>query len=86
MTIEYLYLISLVTILFETVLAAEPYGDFGCWKGRCWSHCAGAGTFLSGVDEWCYTTRGSSQDYNYVYCNSNNDCDNTWHCAGPCTL
>lgn len=56
---------------------------YGCYKGYCWSECTGAGWPFY---EWCYTTRGSSQDYNYVKCNKNVKCKSSWNCAGSCTI
>lgn len=54
----------------------------GCFKGRCWAWC---GVSLSS-GEWCYTTRTYSQSYEYVPCDSDEECNKCWKCAGPCTL
>lgn len=62
---------------------------FGCSKGYCWSNCAGFGQMTVTslfTHDWCYTTRGRSQDYNYVRCESKSDCDPCWKCAGSCTV
>ncbi|KAJ8652040.1 hypothetical protein O0I10_012349 [Lichtheimia ornata] len=75
--------------VLQTLWDDLSYGpdDWGCHKGSCWSRCAGAGraakSYLN-LYEWCYTTKGSSQDYNYVSCEKNEDCCSTWSCAGPC--
>lgn len=61
--------------------------EYGCHKGYCWSYCSGAGTLLFGMTkEWCYTTKGRSQDRQYIKCTSNDECDACWRCAGPCSL
>ncbi|KAF9574974.1 hypothetical protein EC968_004734 [Mortierella alpina] len=57
--------------------------NFGCSKGYCWSGCSSFG-LLPINTEWCWTTRGSSQDRNYVRCSSDDECSNDWHCGGPC--
>lgn len=56
---------------------------FGCHKGYCWAYCHAV---LGNEREWCYTTRGSSQDYNYVGCSRDSDCDGCWKCAGACSI
>lgn len=62
-------------------------GRYGCHKGYCWSYCTAAGTVLFGIkNEWCYTTKGSTQDRNYIKCSSSSDCDACWKCGGPCAL
>lgn len=53
----------------------------GCHKGYCWASCD-ATAFNN---EWCYTTRGYSQDFKYVGCASDYECDKCWKCAGSCT-
>ena len=53
--------------------------DCGCYNGKCWSYC-------SFGSNWCYTTKGHTQDYNYVYCGKDRECMPDWHCAGPCTI
>lgn len=58
-------------------------GKYGCLRGYCWSYCHGAFPWDS---DWCWTTRGRSQDYNYVECENNFDCNGCWSCAGPCTI
>lgn len=69
----------------------KSYGpdDYGCHRGYCWSRCAGfARTFGTAArdafKEWCWTTKGRSQDYNYVTCSKKEDCCGTWSCAGTC--
>lgn len=57
---------------------------FGCHNGYCWSYCTAA---LEGKDnEWCYTTKGKSQDRDYVSCSQDSECNGCWKCAGPCAL
>ncbi|OAQ29354.1 hypothetical protein K457DRAFT_125842 [Linnemannia elongata AG-77] len=56
----------------------------GCHKGYCWAGCASGVPFA--FNEWCYTTRGRSQDYNYVSCSNDNECSMDWRCAGSCTV
>lgn len=60
----------------------------GCYNGYCCKPCNGASVIFFWVagEEWCYSTRGRSQDYNYVRCNDDADCDPNWHCAGPCAI
>ena len=64
----------------------------GCYKGYCWARCKGfMYTFalpLMGYkdQEWCYTTKGYSQDFQYVSCKEKSECDCEWRCAGSCTL
>lgn len=54
----------------------------GCRNGRCWAGCD-----ATVVDnEWCYTTRGYSQDYRYIGCGQDHECDKCWKCAGPCSI
>ncbi|PPQ95594.1 hypothetical protein CVT26_008622 [Gymnopilus dilepis] len=55
----------------------------GCYNGWCWASCVTGVPLVEG-HEWCYTTRGYSQDYNYIRCSHNEDCDVNWKCAGPC--
>lgn len=53
----------------------------GCYRGYCWAGC----TSIVGSDlEWCYTTRGSSQDRGYIKCSEDTECSKCWKCAGPC--
>lgn len=54
----------------------------GCKKGYCWTPCKAVGIFF----EWCYSTKGSSQDYQYVKCSSDSECNKCWKCAGPCSV
>ncbi|KAJ8652041.1 hypothetical protein O0I10_012350 [Lichtheimia ornata] len=63
--------------------------DYGCHKGYCWSRCAGGARLFGSVArdsiyEWCYTTKGHSQDRGYITCSKKEDCCDTWSCAGPC--
>lgn len=64
--------------------------NFGCHKGYCWARCIGAlggtATPKDSHQEWCYTTKGYSQDFQYVGCQQDSDCDGCWKCAGSCTL
>ncbi|CAO3640665.1 unnamed protein product [Cunninghamella echinulata] len=83
MVTKHLYLVLLVTIFFEIAIAAEA---FDCWEGRCWTYCTAVGHVIPGAEEWCYTTKSSSQDYNYVDCNADSECQRNWSCAGPCTV
>ncbi|KAI9241275.1 MAG: hypothetical protein BYD32DRAFT_77782 [Podila humilis] len=55
----------------------------GCHKGYCWAGCVAVSPFGG---EWCYTTKGYSQDYQYVKCSSADECNSNWKCAGPCAL
>lgn len=63
----------------------------GCYKSSdgkkyCWAYCS-TGLVRGIADEWCYTTQsGRSQDYNYVECSEDSQCDYNWSCAGPCTM
>ncbi|KAG2218677.1 hypothetical protein INT45_013343 [Circinella minor] len=66
--------------------AFQQCGKHGCYNGYCWSECQGAGTALAGANEWCYTTEGRSQDFNYVKCTNDEECCPSWHCAGSCTV
>lgn len=76
----------------DTLVKPETNGTFwdgnrecghegGCYKGYCWSSCD-ATAFNN---EWCYTTKGYSQDFKYVECGSDSDCSLCWKCAGSCT-
>lgn len=56
--------------------------DAGCHNGYCWAWC---GLSLSNA-EWCYTTEGSTYDFQYVRCQRDSDCQKCWRCAGPCAL
>lgn len=79
-------LVIVCVVLGLAALAAAE--DFGCHKGYCWTKCDGAGnvwTAFHGL-EWCWTTKGGSQDFQYVTCNSNADCDRIWNCASSCTV
>jgi len=60
--------------------SGHPYG---CHKGYCWTRCYATEPWLR---EWCYTTKGYSQDFNYVKCNVGDDCCRCWKCAGACTV
>merc|ERR1712079_657175 len=55
--------------------------SYGCWKGYCWTYCSN-GFACGGTCPWCYTTKGYSQDFNYVSCNNDNECNPNWNCAG----
>lgn len=64
--------------------------ESGCECGHnnkcyCWARCSGV---LGGrkPKEWCWTTKGSSQDRNYVECSGPGDCDGCWKCAASCSL
>lgn len=57
--------------------------DAGCTRGYCCSPCTSGWPWAQG-SEWCYTTEGRSQDYNYVKCTHDDECDPMWKCAGPC--
>lgn len=63
--------------------------DYGCLRGYCWSRCAGGARIFGSaardaIYEWCWTTKGSSQDRGYVGCSKKEDCCQTWSCAGAC--
>lgn len=61
-------------------------GHWGCHKGYCWSEChehIGSDRFFN---KWCYTTNTYEQSGEYVGCNSDEDCDRCWQCAGSCTI
>jgi len=91
-------LISVLTIIHTK----EVNVGYGCTKdGYCWSYCAGAAWFAHGLPllvraleepatkfagEWCYTSPGKSQSYQYQKCKHFAQCDPNWSCAGPCTL
>ena len=56
--------------------------DDRCYKGYCMTYCN-----ISTCDEaswWCYTTKGSSMDYNDVKCEKDSECNHCWKCARPC--
>jgi len=61
----------------------ECFHKWGCHNGYCWSGCE-ATIFIG--SEWCYTTRGNSQDNQYVKCSKKEDCQPAWNCAGSCTM
>lgn len=65
-------------------MCAEAY-DWGCKNDKCWSRCVGFAAIFPYIYEWCYTTKGRSQDYNYIKCSSESDCDPCWKCGGPCS-
>ncbi|KAH7044361.1 hypothetical protein BKA57DRAFT_469414 [Linnemannia elongata] len=56
---------------------AQGLAAYGCHNGLCWSHCTMG---------WCYTTKGYSQDRQYVPCEWSTECSPDWSCAGPCTV
>lgn len=57
----------------------------GCYNGKCWAGCrAIVGDHDGG--EWCYTTQGNSQDYQYIPCSIDFECHKCWKCAGPCAV
>lgn len=58
---------------------------WGCHKGYCWAGCEAILAFVPKA-EWCYTTKGSSQDFKYVPCYGDGDCGQCWDCAGSCTV
>lgn len=55
----------------------------GCYNGKCW---AGCDAVLFGDKEWCYTTKGNSQDYQYIGCSRDHECSKCWKCAGACSV
>lgn len=71
-----------VGLAVPAIVNSFECGQFGCLNGRCWSYC---GVSLTG-GEWCYTTKGYSQDFNYVSCSNADDCNGCWKCAGSCTV
>ncbi|ORZ28850.1 hypothetical protein BCR41DRAFT_344181 [Lobosporangium transversale] len=75
---------SLTSIIavFSVWAACMAVGQagYGCYKGRCWANCG-----VSSL-EWCYTTKGSTWDGQYVPCSSNGECQPHWSCAGACTV
>lgn len=78
---------KLVIFVLVVALALEAKAGSGCHKGYCWTSCTGAGAYIAGDNkEWCYTTKGRSQDYQYVKCSRDRGCISTWKCAGPCSL
>lgn len=74
--------IVVFVLLVTLALSVNTIDDYGCRKERCWSSCS-ATIF---PNEWCYTTKGRSQDYNYVKCEYTGDCEYYWKCAGPCSI
>ncbi|KAJ6644239.1 Allergen Tha p 2 [Pseudolycoriella hygida] len=64
----------------------KDHNNYGCFKGKCWSKCST--TFVSIISEyeWCYSTKGNSQDFQYVACETYNTCNPKWKCAGSCTV
>lgn len=58
--------------------------EYGCHKGYCWTTCIGGVPWWGA--EWCYTTKGSSQDFSYIGCTDKSECDKDWKCAGSCTV
>ncbi|KAG2218768.1 hypothetical protein INT45_012988 [Circinella minor] len=66
--------------------AIQSCGRHGCYDGYCWSECLGFGHVANVValNEWCYTTKGRSQDFNYVRCTTDEECCPSWSCAGAC--
>jgi len=59
--------------------ADQSCREFGCHKNYCWSYC-------SLGNQWCYTTKSSSQSFDYVPCTRDDECNGCWKCAGSCTL
>ena len=65
----------------------NPYGAttctdwFGCYRGHCWSGCAGAFPSITGP-EWCYTTKSQGK----ISCSNDSDCNGCWRCASSCTI
>lgn len=55
---------------------------WGCYQGYCWAGCDATAV----NNEWCYTTRGYSQDYQYIRCSRDSECSDCWACAGACTV
>lgn len=51
-----------------------------CYNGQCWAYCSDS--LSSG--SWCYTTRGKSQNGQYVSCTRDSQCNPCWNCAGSC--
>lgn len=75
--------VGLITGGVNAALNSPECTKFGCHKGYCWAYCHAV---LGHNREWCYTTRGSSQDYNYVGCSSDADCGGCWKCAASCAV
>ncbi|KAF8149098.1 hypothetical protein B0H34DRAFT_195194 [Crassisporium funariophilum] len=50
-----------------------------CWKDHCWAWCTD-----QAFEFWCYTTRGSTFDGQYVGCTKAYECQGVTTCAGPC--
>eukprot|EP01024_Parvocaulis_polyphysoides_P073916 TRINITY_DN9536_c0_g1_i12.p5 TRINITY_DN9536_c0_g1~~TRINITY_DN9536_c0_g1_i12.p5 ORF type:complete len:103 (+),score=4.94 TRINITY_DN9536_c0_g1_i12:108-416(+) len=71
-----------VTEIWRGVGPSNYKNDYGCYNGYCWAECDA----LPLINEWCYTTETHSQSFQYVTCNSDDDCCSMWKCAGSCTV
>lgn len=76
-----------VVAFFATANSRDFHYKSGCHKGYCWVQCYAAGwVVFKSENDWCYSTKGSSQDYKYVKCKSATECRSDWNCAGACTV
>ncbi|KAJ6640902.1 Allergen Tha p 2 [Pseudolycoriella hygida] len=58
---------------------AYPNGNpWGCYNGYCYTYCSNPLV----VESWCYTTKGSRYDRQWVACNENAECSQGWKCGG----
>lgn len=72
----------IVLIASTTYCEAREY--YGCHKGYFWARAPVLQLHLIGATR-CYTTKGKTQDRNYIQCKNSLECDADWSCAGPCT-
>lgn len=78
-----LVVIAALFMSCHAVIGVSKYfGKAGCHEGSCWAGCL---VLLRGSPSWCYTTsEGVSQNYKYVTCTEDSECNKDWKCAGPC--
>lgn len=86
-----LLLVAIVVLLGVTFsfgqISQNLDDDFGCKLldgqsfGFCWSSCS----HEVEDDGWCYTSETRSLDYQFVKCSSDEDCNQHWSCALPCS-
>jgi len=62
------------------------YRDCGCYKGYCTSKCGRWQGILGKKNkEWCYTTKGTKGDREWVKCSHDKQCHPDWSCGGFCS-
>lgn len=81
----FMLLAVLATAVYAGGYPDSGYYTCGCTDGGdgskyCWAAC----NMRLTLEPWCWTTKSYSQSYQYVKCDTADDCNCDWSCASPC--